>query len=71
VNSPCTQILKCFLCKARSIVNKFPEMNQLMYSMTYDIILVTESWLTEGISSGLIDPCNRFTIIRRDRCQGV
>ena len=59
-----------FLCNARSIVNKFPEMNQLMYSMTYDIILVTESWLTEGISSGLIDPCNRFTIIRRDRCSG-
>jgi len=26
--------------------------------------------VTEGISSGLIDPCNRFTIIRRDRCSG-
>jgi len=46
----------------RSIVNKFPEMNQLMYSMTY-IILVTESWLTESISNGLIDPCNRFIVI--------
>ena len=47
-----------------------PELNELMYCMKYDIILITESWLTANVGNGLIDPDNRFIVLRGDRSSG-
>ena len=41
-----------------------------MYHLCYDCIFVTESWLSVNVSNGLIDPENKFTILRQDRISG-
>jgi len=38
-----------------------------LYGETYDVILITESWLYSNIRNSLIDPHNLFTIVRHDR----
>jgi len=58
------------MCNARSIVNKLCELHYLMYGSCYDCIFVTESWLTSSLSNGLIDPHNKFTVLRGDRSSG-
>ena len=59
----------CFCCvlNARSVVNKICELQQLLYNTSYDIVLVTETWLHDGISSGALDPRSVYNIIRKDR----
>ena len=59
--------MKCLLLNARSIVNKLPELHNVMYVEDFDLILITETWLHEGISSGVLDPPSAFNIIRQDR----
>jgi len=36
----------------------------------YDVILICESWLSEGATDGLFDPECKYSIIRRDRTTG-
>ena len=38
-----------------------------MYLLCYDCIFVTESWLSTKISNGLVDPENKYTVLRKDR----
>jgi len=52
---------------ARSLVNKMAALHLLLYSNKYDIILVTETWLHDGVTSGLLDPCSSYTVLRNDR----
>jgi len=52
---------------ARSLVNKMADLHLLLYSNKYDIILVTETWLHDGVTSGLLDPCSLYTVLRKDR----
>ena len=37
------------------------------YTLSYDVVLVTESWLDASITSGLLDPDDKFYILRNDR----
>jgi hypothetical protein len=61
--------LRCQLINARSLCNKVGDLHQLLYNnnTNIDCIFVTETWLYDGITNGLLDPEQMFTIIRRDR----
>ena len=49
------------------MVNKLSELHQLLYVDDYDIVFVTESWLHDNITDGLLDPKSYFSILRKDR----
>ena len=66
-NSSSSSVLRCFLSNARSIVNKLSELHYLLYSVCYDCIFVTESWLSPEINNGLLDPQGKYTVMRYDR----
>ena len=56
---------------ARSLVNKLPDLHYLLYSETeFDCILITESWLTDGITDSMLDPELRYHVLRHDRQDG-
>jgi len=50
----------------RSIINKLNEFQSLMYSKLYDIIGLTETWLSDTIYDAEILPYN-YTIFCKDR----
>jgi exonuclease III len=60
-------MIKCVSMNARSICNKLPELYQLLYLETYDVILITESWLNGNIVNSLIDPHNPYVSVRHVR----
>ena len=68
-NSAALSELKCRLINARSLSNKLPDLHDLLYNSCpqIDILFVTESWLTNSVSDGVLDPQNRFCIYRHDR----
>jgi Endonuclease-reverse transcriptase len=39
----------------------------MLYAENYDILLVSETWLNAGISSGLLDPESYYYVLRNDR----
>jgi len=39
----------------------------LIYGSVYTMYFITESWLSDDISSGLIDPMQKYMVIRKDR----
>ena len=47
---------KCIQLKARNLNNKFLSFHNFIYSDSYNIIVITESWLRPNISEGFIDP---------------
>ena len=51
----------------QSVVNKWDEFHQLIYGGASELLLVTETWLSDDVNSGLIDPLSQYTIIRKDR----
>jgi len=55
------------LFNARSINNKLPELQHLLYSTEYDAIMISESWLSIDTPDSMIDPLNKYCIVRRDR----
>ena len=70
VSNKCDQsllYLNCLLFNARSVVANLSEFQYTLYSCNYDIILVTETWLTAHDTNGLLDPEGRYVIVRRDR----
>ena len=66
-NSECT--LKCVIFNARSVCNKLPELHHLLYSAntSYDIIMLTESWLNVNVPDSILDPYNQYVVFRCDR----
>ena len=41
-----------------------------MYNSNVHIIIITESWLHEGITDGQLDPQGLFNVFRSDRTHG-
>ena len=62
-NQTCTDIC---LWNARSIVNKLHNFSSFVYTSNYQIVAVTETWLTSSIYNNEILPSN-FAIYRNDR----
>ncbi|KAK3104461.1 hypothetical protein FSP39_002497 [Pinctada imbricata] len=52
----------------QSINNKKPELDQLIQSVKPDIILGTETWLSNETSSYEYFPSTEYTVYRKDRC---
>ena len=59
--------LLTLLTLTRNIVNKVPELQQLLYYENYDILFVAETWLRKNISSGILDPNKHYNVLRKDR----
>ena len=60
-------ILKWTLINSRSVCNKLNEFYHLLYGCSFDVVFVTESWLTCKFPNSLLDPNSKFTIFRHDR----
>ena len=58
----------CFF-NARSIVSKLSEFYHLLYNSDniVDCFCITESWLTNSITDGILDPHKQFSVFRADR----
>ena len=58
--------MKVFLWNSRSLVNKLVNFQTFVYSSSYHIFAVTETWLSSFILNGELIPTG-FTIYRQDR----
>ena len=64
-------LLRCCLFNACSLTNKLPDLHYVLYSETeFDCLLITESWLTDEITDGMLDPESKYHILRCDRKVG-
>ena len=43
------------------------ELRHLLYGGTFDLLLITETWLHDGISTGLLDLEGKYHVLRKDR----
>ena len=59
--------LKILVVNCRSVVDKKPQMENLIDSTQADIILGTESWLNDQHLSTAVFP-KGFKVFRKDRC---
>ena len=59
--------LSAYVFNARSIVNKICELHDVLYNASYDMYLISETWLHSGICSGLLNPNDQYTVLRSDR----
>jgi hypothetical protein len=55
------------LINARSISNKLPELQNLLYTGYHDVILITETWANSKLPNSVLDPANNVCIYRCDR----
>lgn len=55
----------CYL-NSRSLTNKLTKFQSFVYSSSYDVICITETWSTDYIYDKEILP-NKFTLYRRDK----
>jgi len=67
MNRPRPFGLKAIYFNARSVRNKLNDLHAIMYTESYDIICISETWLNAVMLNGLIDPKSQFKIYRRDR----
>jgi len=68
-NSNACVFLNCVIINARSLKNKFAELHDLLYDYQnpIDILCVCESWLSPSVSNSMLDPQNKFSVLRCDR----
>ena len=62
--------LKVAVVNCRSIAKKKPELLNLLEATQADVIIGTESWLTDSISDSEICPPG-YTMFRKDRASGI
>jgi len=55
------------LCNAQSLGNKLQELHYLLYFERFDVVLITESWLDDSFTQGLLDPKLKYNVFRKDR----
>ena len=63
----CKNLARFLLLNARSLNNKMAELYYVLYSLHYDVVLITESWLNVATPDSLLDPQNKYIITRHDR----
>jgi len=62
--SSLSECIRCTLINARSICNKLPQLRNVICSGEFNVKCITETWLTENIMDGLLNPDNCCRIIR-------
>ena len=60
-------MLNVQLCNSRSACNKFSEISDHLSSYNIDLFFVTESWLNNSVTDGMVCPSG-YNILRCDRC---
>jgi len=55
------------LLNARSLKNKLTDLHSFLRSNLHDLVFVTESWLDDSVTDGLIDPSGCYSVYRHDR----
>ena len=67
--------LHCIFLNARSLKNRITELYSLLdgslFSVTYDLIFICETWLTEHISDGRLLYDNNYNVCRNDRSNNI
>ncbi|XP_072041144.1 uncharacterized protein [Amphiura filiformis] len=58
--------MTCFYLNTRSTKNKTVDLQAIVYSLDYDVILITESWLNSTIPDSFILPSG-YVVYRNDR----
>jgi hypothetical protein len=61
------KLAKCVLFNARSLRNKITDLQVILHNDNACMISVTESWLDNNITDGMIDPDGSYSIYRLDR----
>jgi ribonuclease P/MRP protein subunit RPP40 len=64
-----SSILKCVSFNARSLKNKLNDLHFVLYGDTcaFDIVCISETWLSKSVSNAMLDPQNLYNIFRLDR----
>ena len=57
---------KCLLLNARSLNQKLPEFHKLLRD-DFSVLFITESWLSESVTNGMLDNTGLYNIYRKDR----
>ena len=68
-HAPNTFLPSLFLSNLRSLVNKIDELSGTVSSLSLDIVVITETWLSPNVNNSAIN-LNGFSIFRRDRRDG-
>src|SRR5690606_23422580 len=65
--------LKCLSFNAHSITarKRLSHIQRLTRCQLFDIIVISETWLHSDFSSSLLDPLNKFLVLRNDRVPGT
>ena len=64
-------LLKCYYFNSRSITNKLDSLLVMLDSHLYDVIFITETWLSTNIPDSMLTSSTGYTIIRKDRELGT
>ena len=62
-----SMFISCVSFNARSIVNKVPELHNLLSVSSPGLVCITESWLNSGITDSILCDCFKYSIFRKDR----
>jgi len=65
-------LLNCISFNARSLKNKLPDLHFVLYNekLNYDILFITETWLSTSVTDAMLDPKGLYTVYRCDRSNG-
>jgi len=59
------------LLNARSLKNKLADLHVFLHCNSPDLVFVTESWLDDSVTDGVIDPSGLYSVYRHDRLYKV
>ena len=68
-NASYTFLPSLFLSNSRSLVNKIDELSETVFSLSVDIVVITETWLSPNVNNSAIN-LNGFSTFRHDRQDG-
>jgi Reverse transcriptase (RNA-dependent DNA polymerase)/Endonuclease-reverse transcriptase len=52
---------------ARSVRSKLSSVHSILYAGVFNVVCISETWLCDAVTDGLLDPSSDFCIYRRDR----
>ena len=64
-----TSLPSLFISNARSLVNKIDELSSTVSNYSADIVVITETWLSNNVDNSVIG-LNGFSTFRHDRSDG-
>ena len=66
-----SHLINCVLLNARSIVNKLPELSNLLSASNLGLICITETWLNPSVTDRLVCDGKRYSVFRKDRSASI